>query len=331
MFGLNELLMRPGSFTPSGRDDFFDAPSQSYCSPGYWVSVAARARSRGLHPDELQFFSVGQKQYAQALGIETALREQDRYPFGRVNQGVNYSPLVVIAHRDDVDKANGDISGCVRALFPEAALQPFVHELCSVTGDLHDNVWSHGQSTGISAAQRWCKPYSNREVSFIEFALADCGVGFLRELNRSGIAQKERISTDAAAIAWCIEQGHSSKKREDDDWTQRLPEDAIGNPIGAGARIRSTENHHVGLGLFKLTSLVSRYGGELWLASGGAMLRIDRHGKTDYVHTAVPWKGVCLACRFSTDRVAQGTGTRTTDALDEALLHLLEGHQRERQ
>lgn len=327
MYGLADLLMRHVALRDSGRDGFFDAPPEGYCSPGYWVSVAARARKRGLSVADLAI-SGDRMGYAQAIGIETALNQQDRYPFGRVNQGNRYCPLTVIADRDDVDKATADVTGCVRAQFSKDELKPFVAELCDVIGDLHDNVWSHGESTGISAAQRWHKPYAADGIDCIEFALADCGVGFLRELQRAGIAQELGISDHKGAIAWCIEEGHSSKKDAEDEWTQRLPDDTMGNPIGRGAKVKSSENHHVGLGLFKLVRLVTRYGGQLWLASGDAMLRIDTHGIISYVHTAVPWNGVSLACRFAADHVARGIGAVKSDALNDALLQLLEDRQR---
>lgn len=327
MFGLFDLLSRHVAITETGRDGFFDAPVESYCSPGYWVSVAARARKRRLSVADLMI-PDDRLGYARAIGIETALRQADRYPFGRRNQGARYSPLVVIANRYDVDKANGDVAGCVRHLFPEPEFKPFVADLCSVIGDLHDNVWSHGVSTGISAAQRWRKPYAELGVDCLEFGLADCGMGFLRELQRAGVAQVLGIDSHEKAIAWCIQEGNSSKKDDEDEWVQRLPDDAMGNPIGRDAKIKTTENHHVGIGLFKLTSLVKRYGGQLWLVSGDAMLRIDAHGTTDYVHTAVPWDGVSLACRFTTDHVARGIGAIESDDLNDALLQLLEDRQR---
>lgn len=328
MYGLADLLMRHVALRDSGRDGFFDAPPENYCSPGYWVSVAARARKRGLSVADLAI--AGDRMgYAQAIGIETALNQRDCYPFGRINQGTRYCPLTVIADRSDVDKATADVTGCVRAQFSKEGLTPFVAELCDVIGDLHDNVWSHGESTGISAAQRWHKPYAADGVDCIEFALADCGVGFLRELRRAGIAQRLGIADHEAAIAWCIEKGHSSKQDDDDEWMQRLPDDAMGNPIGRGARAKVSENHHVGIGLFKLTSLVGRYRGQLWLASGDAMLKVDADGAVNYIQTAVPWNGVSLACRFATDQVARGIGAVKSDALNDALLQLLEDRKRE--
>lgn len=327
MYGLADLLLRHVVLRESGRDGFFDAPPESYCGPGFWVSVAARARKRGLTVADLAI-PADRMGYAQAFGIETALNQQDRYPFGRVNQGTRYCPLTVIANRDDVDKANADVAGCVRNLFPEPEFKPFVADLCSVIGDLHDNVWSHGESTGISAAQRWHKRYAADGIDCIEFALADCGVGFLRELRRAGIAQRLGIADHKGAIAWCIQEGHSSKHGDEDDWTQRLPGDVMGNPIGRSAKTKDSENHHVGIGLFKLTGLVKRYRGQLWLASGDAMLQVDVHGVADNVQTTVPWDGVSLACRFVTDHVAKGMGAVKSDVLNDALLQLLEDRQR---
>jgi hypothetical protein len=326
MYGLYDLLTCQTQVADHGRDGFFDAPCDPYCSPGYWVSLAVRGRDRGLSVGDLRI-PADRFGYAQAIGIEAALNQVDRYPFGRCRQGAHYSPLVVIADRDEVDRATADVSGCVRHLFREPELQPFVGNLCEVIGDLHDNVWSHAESTGISAAQRWNKPYSQGQAAYIEFALADCGRGFLGELRRSGVSRREGIIDDAGAIAWCIQRGHSSKIREDDGWTQRLPEDAMGNPMGAAAGHLPQGNHHLGLGLAKLTTLVRDYGGELWLASGSALLRIDGDGRDAYIQTAVPWKGVALACRFATDRVLRRARHRQwlPDALDQALLQLLEG------
>ena len=322
MYGLRRLLTRTVPLAHIGRDGFFNPPSEAYCSAGYWVAVAARARSRNLSVADLRI--PGDRfGYAQALGIEAALNQTDSYPFGRWQCGANYSPLVVIAGRDDVDKATRDVSGCIRTMFPEPELTTFVAELCSVVGDLHDNVWSHGESTGISAAQRWAEPKTDRQHSCIEFALADCGRGFLGELNRSGVSRRHGITNHQDAIDWCLQKGHSSKKRDDDEWAQQLPEDAMGNPIGRDARPASDGNHHMGLGLFKLTSLVTRYGGNLWLASGDMLHLIDQSGRSSYIHCSCPWQGVALACRFSTSRVRQRAAVTKPDELGQSLLDLM--------
>lgn len=322
MYGLHDLLMRRITLSESGRDSFFDPPRESHCSPGYWVSVAARARDRNLSVADLNI-PADRSGYAKAIGIETALNQRDRYPFGRRHQGQTYSPLVVIADRSDVDKAVADVSGCVRAQFPEQDLCGFVGDLCSVIGDLHDNVWSHAESTGISVAQRWAQPGTNREHHIVEFAVADCGRGLFRELQRSGVSRRHSIASDEQAIDWCIQKGHSSKIREDDGWSQQLPEDAMGNPIGPNARAFSTGNHHMGLGLYKLTSLVERYAGRLWIASGDTLLSVDGSGTKTYIQVPCHWQGVTLACRFYTGRVRQRVADQKADELSLSLLELM--------
>lgn len=326
MYGLPELVQRFVRLTPEGVDGFFGQVSESYCGPGYWVAFAARARARKLKINDLDI-SAQHRDYAKAIMLESVLGEPDTYPHGRPGQGWNYSPLVTLADVSETDRATGSINSCIRTLFPALELKRFVNALCDVVGDMHDNVWSHGNSTGISMAQKWNKPRSAGQVQNLEFALADCGYGFLAELKRSGIAGKFRISNDADAIRWCIQEGHSSKKREDDGWTQRLPEDAMGNPMGAIARVKDKENNHLGLGLYKLTELVRAFSGELWLVSGDAMFHLCPANET-YTQISCPWQGVALACRFSTDAVLQQAKRleSTPDELDRLLGAVLGGN-----
>lgn len=326
MFGLAELLQRKVRLAPQGVDGFFDPAPESYCAPGYWVAVAARGRARKVQFQDLRL-PAEQPGYARAIGLEVAFRQADTYPHQRHGEGKTYSPLVILDDVDQTNRSYSEISSCIRRLFPEEEMHRFVTDLCDVVGDMLDNVWSHGESTGISMAQKWNKPRSDGKVQHIEFALADCGKGFLGELARSGVSGRLGIADDAGAIRWCIQEGNSSKKREDDGWTQRLPPDAMGNPIGPDARVKTKENNHLGLGLHKLTMLVRGYGGELWLASGAAMLHIDPMGRETYVATPCPWQGVALACRFTTDVVIQRAARYKArpDELDRVLTELLGG------
>ncbi|MDO9316599.1 MAG: hypothetical protein Q7V56_00160 [Gammaproteobacteria bacterium] len=70
----------------------------------------------------------------------------------------------------------------------------------NVVGELHDNVWSHGKSTGFSMAQKFKVPYE--EDYFIEFALADMGLGLRGEMIRAG----KEVSSHEAAIEWCLKK-----------------------------------------------------------------------------------------------------------------------------
>lgn len=269
-----------------------------YAAPGYWVCATALAHKAGVTLDEMQL-NPAYISYAKALCIESVLGQKDSYPHTRHNRGANYSPLVVLASQNETDSANETICSCIQQQFAGIHLKPFVDELLSVVGDLHDNVWSHGCSTGISMAQYW-----GGKRATIEFALADCGYGLLGELKRSGYALQKGISTHKDAIEWCIQEGNSTKKQAPSDgWEQTLPEDCAGTPLyGVKTRVRTNGNNHLGLGLFKAVSLVDRYGGELWLASGDAMLRINSDGTKSLLKT-INWDGVAVACRFAVDNV----------------------------
>jgi hypothetical protein len=275
------------------------AAGDVFCTPGYWVALVAQARATGIAFDQLGL-SKDQRGYLQALRAPEVLGLEDTYPHVRIRQGVNYSPLVSLNSEGVVDAATSAMQGCIRSLVSPDLQNDFASDLCDVVGDLHDNVWSHAQSPGVSMAQKWnARGWGNAE-QVIEFALADSGRGFLGELHRVGLAPKLGIPDDRAAIAWCVAKGNSSKlSRSGDDWMQSLPADHMGNPMGSFAGVTHA-NHHLGLGLAKLISCVRKYKGRLWLASGGHHLSVDPNGSETYVENARPWRGVAIACRFDT-------------------------------
>ena len=282
----------------------------------------ALMRIRGLlgcreHGFRLKFCSSNTKGYASAIGLEYALDGNDSYPFERKNSGRKYSELVHLERSDDTDKATGTINNCIRELFSDQGLSDFVGDLCDVVGDLHDNVWSHGMSTGFSMAQIWAKYNGNGHC--FEFALADCGLGFRRELKRVGLD----IGRDADAIEWCIQKGNSSKKiKPQDEWGQRLPADISGNPMPGIGQVVVSDSHHMGLGLAKLLELVSNYKGCLWLASGMDMLGIGSDGSKTYNNNKQEWQGVVLACRFDTEK-AKNYVAKKDDEVTASLIDLL--------
>lgn len=298
MFGLKQLLTRHVGLADAGRDGFFDQPAEEHRTPGYWVATVARARERGLSFADLCLADkLGG--YAQAIGAEAALGAPDRYAFKRVNAGKTYSPLVLITSREQTEFATSQINGCIRHILSDVAPAKFTSGLCEVVGDLLDNVWAHGESTGFAMAQRWHKPGSR--ASLLEFAVADCGKGFLREVRRIGL----KIDNHRDAIEWCIQQGHSTKKRPvEDPFAQRLPPDVMGNPMPGIGRVVESDNHHMGLGLAKLIEFTRTFEGWLWLASGDALLRLSPGCEAEYLGFATPWNGVALACRFDQQRIA---------------------------
>lgn len=258
-------------------------------------------------------------EYAQAIGIERALGEQDTYPHEKRHAGTNYSPLVLLESQEQTDQSLGEINSCIRRLFSEQEYEEFTASMCELVGDLLDNVWSHGKSTGFSMAQKW----RNLEDGFcFEFAVADCGLGFLRELKRVGIRD---IETDQDAIAWCIQKGNTTKKAPVGDWAQRLPPDIMDNPMPGVGQVIESDNHHLGLGLAKLIEAVERFNGWLWLASGSSMLIIGPTHRHVYENTKISWPGVAIACRFDSTQVAARSAKRSVDEFENILGSLLGG------
>lgn len=314
MEGLYELLHRNVLITDTGRDSFFDVNS-SHSSPGYWTAYVARARARNLKLDNLSI-PADVLDYLKALAIERALGQQDTYPYERRRAGAAYSPLVLLESREQTDSATSEINQCIRGLFKEVFYEEFASTICELVGDLLDNVWAHGKSTGYSMAQKWRDP---PDGFLFEFAVADCGYGFLRELQRVGIP----VDSHRDAIEWCIQPGNSTKKRTGDEWEQRLPPDVMGNPMGPFGRVVESDNHHMGLGLAKLISAVEKFHGWCWLASGDAMLCISPNRQRTYVTLPIIWKGVALACRFNSGRVSEVTTPLTEDEFENILAQLI--------
>lgn len=313
MIGLEQFANKDVTALASNPVSPWHINFDGFYTPGYWVALAALARQRGVSFDELNISNGNHRGYCSAIGLPQALDGIDNYPYSRSGEGQTYSKLALLEHPNAVDTATQSINGCIRTLFRDTQCAKFVSDLCEVIGEVHDNVWSHGQSTGFSNAQKW-------PTGKFEFALADCGLGFKRELARVG-----RSMNDEESIAWCIQRGNSSKlinQREEDSWAQRLPPDMMGNPMPGTGRIVSSENHHQGLGLAKLVDLVGQYRGTLLLWSGQCMLKIDARGCQSYSATRTAWPGVALACRFNINSVI--TSIQSQEADDDITKQLLD-------
>lgn len=102
----------------------------------------------------------------------------------------------------------------------------------------------------------------------------------------------------------------------------------MGNPMGEDATIISSENHHLGLGLYKLMELVRRYNGSLWLASGNSLLEVRSNGQESYLELPMPWQGVAIGCRFHTDALRSNVQpSPEVDELERVLNELMRGGQ----
>lgn len=275
-------------------------------SPGYLCALAAFIKSNDI-VDQNFDTSTQVMSYLKTLGFHKVLwNKQDT--INRSNSGKNYSPLTPLVHPGEVDIANTSINSCIRHLVNNKKTQG-LSDLYKVVGELHDNVWSHGKSTGFSMAQRTKVPCTGGRDHYIEFALSDNGLGFLEELKRARIA----IHSHEDAIKWCIQEGNSSKLNTHDSWSQRLPNDHLGyDPMmGCGAEI--PENNHQGLGLAHLIRLIKTYKGELVLCTGDTVFSIDSQGNENYRKINNEWKGVAISCRFKESELLSETNNTSLD------------------
>lgn len=223
----------------------------------------------------------------------------------RINDGITYSPLVLLENYQKIDIATSTLNKCLTYMYPmtDKNSTSSLASLHEVVGELHDNIWSHGRNTGFSIAQK----YGNYDP-IIEIAVADCGIGFLNELINSKIPD---IDNDQKAIYWCIQKGNSSKKfkeQNEDGWAQSIPEDIIGNPfsdIGIKSLVNNP-NHHEGLGLSKLIDLVIKHKGEIQIISGRALLNKNFNNDTLTISNLpmnLSWKGVVIIFKLKTSNL----------------------------
>lgn len=320
IFGLHSYLtMSP--LTLSNGSSRLLYVGDNYYTAGFWVALAAHARANNASINDLIFLNTEKYNYASAIRLPVALGDPDNYPYQRSNEGINYAGLVLLDSRDKTDNATAQINNCIRSQCNELNIDSFVKELCEVVGDLHDNVWSHGRETGFSMFQ---KLHSNNpnDVEF-EFALADYGIGFLRELQRVGFSE---VTNCEEAIKWCIQEGNSSKLlKKKDEWAQSLPPDMMGNPMPNIGAIKETENHHQGLGLAKLIKLVTKYRGYLCLATGDSIFMVDSDGNQKFATPTFAWTGVSISCRFRTPFLRSAQETVKNDEIIDELLNYLGG------
>lgn len=299
-----------------------------YYSPGFIAVLAAFLKSRSLSAEQFSCHHTYNGGYLKAIGLSRAVWGVDDYKQRRINQGATYATLTHLQSRDAVDEGTGQINGCLRAMARSSLVNysasPAFSELLAVVGELHDNVWSHGLNSGFSTAQRRECPVNGW---LIEFALADCGMGFKNELHRARVAG---ISSHRDAIEWCIKEGNSSKLVERaDPWAQSLPEDFEGEaPFGeeVAAFRGNNGNHHQGLGLAKLVSLARTYDGILYLASGDSYMVLE-NGIISYRELSYDWQGVAVSLAIKEPSfIADGQPYSDNDPIDISdLMNVLRG------
>lgn len=288
------------------KDGRYTIPVKGFLTPSFIVTISAYIQKHQLSDDTFIFPNNDHFVYLSYINFFSLWNKNPTV--NRVNTGKNYSLLTLLENEEVTNQANSQIVSCIKHL-ADNANSDGIDLLQEVIGELHDNVWSHGISTGFSMAQK------NQDV--LEFALADYGLGFLRELQRVGISD---IDTHQGAIEWCIQKGNSSKKisvEKEDDWLQALPPDCIGNPMGASAKYKKA-NNHAGLGLAKLIDLVKKYDGELQIVSGNSMLEL-KNDDISFKDIPYYWQGVIIRWKFNISKLKSITSNDNQAELDSIL------------
>lgn len=230
-------------------------------------------------------FSGDSRSYAANNGLLDVILGDYSFPKRGGLQGVTYTKLTKLATHAEVDGCNAVINDLI-----QEQLEPFsplmASQLRKVVGELHDNVASHARGLGYSCAQ----VYTGSGDYRIEFAIADAGCGMLKNVQ----SVVPEINSACDAIQWCLQKGNTTaQNRKDEEWVQRLPEDARWNPFGDTVAVRSTENHHIGEGLWRLSELVRSVDGNLWIASGDGQYRCVS-GKEQTAQNRFNWSGVAI-------------------------------------
>lgn len=219
--------------------------------------------------------------------------------------GRSYCPLIELSSPEHTDTATTIIGNIL-----ERRCGADAYSVIDVIGELIDNVWSHGKALGYAVAQ-----VSGDDI---KFSVVDIGKGFknvLQEANISG------IKSDIDAINWSIQKGHTSKGQED-EWAQFLPFDSYENPFSSGVPIKEEENHHEGLGLYKLVDLVQKTKGNLSILSGQGLNFISAEREFDS-ELKNHWQGVVIYCTLNIRNIKNALQNSDSSDIDAILKEIL--------
>ncbi|HYS03689.1 MAG TPA: hypothetical protein VEW47_00705 [Candidatus Dormibacteraeota bacterium] len=134
-----------------------------------------------------------------------------------------------------------------------------------------DNVFQHAESPvgAVAAAQLF--PHTPRR--WCQASIADMGVGVLRSLRRS--PEHADLPSDEQALRLAIQR----------------------NVTSTAPYVGMYGGSRPGMGLYMISEVCRRTGGELMLLSGDTLLRVERGGET--VENLPRWNGTILTVRLS--------------------------------
>lgn len=233
-------------------------------------------------------FSPEASGYAQTNGLQHHLYPGVSLPPPGMASGQSYCQLAKLQNSHEVNACNEIIGSLLKNQLRNCPNSDLVAKTIGVVGELHDNVASHAYGCGFSCAQvyRGGKPK-------IQIAIADCGCGLNGSVRTFG-----QDLTDEAAILWCLERGNTtagagSIASDDLIGPQTVPDDCQITPFPDSVPTRSSDNHHMGEGLFRLTELVQSTGGETWIWSGNSQITCKNESRRPILQKA-HWQGTAI-------------------------------------
>lgn len=249
---------------------------KDYFDPVFWVLFLSQKKE----VESIKFEWEQNRTFANTIGFLDFIDPKQVVPINRHSEGKKYSRIQKIDSENprSVDFANTGINKCIRKVlqdFPFLLVSQNTKGLLQSIMELHDNVASHSESHGYSFFQL-------RE-SEVNFCISDSGKGFFSELRSHKIPG---IMSHKDAINWSLKKGNSTKKNED-EFAQMLPEDAILNPMGEAITFRrkADGNHHMGIGLDILKSFCIDFGGKLEIATGDCIYILNSNGEEKYLES----------------------------------------------
>jgi len=146
--------------------------------------------------------------------------------------------------------------------------------LAYIFTELLDNVFQHGGKHGFDPSAWVCAQYYPKN-DLVRFAIVDNGCGFLASLSEHPDLPEQ---TDAAAIRLALKEKVSGNL----------------NLLMRG------ENHSAnqGIGLTIVTRIVQMSGGQMWIASGNALLNPDGH-----IDSTDGWQGCILTAELPREKL----------------------------
>ena len=265
-------------------------PKLDFISPAM-SAVLAAARLVDPAIGRMGFANADCESYASNTGLLDALQGNTPVANSGSLSGKSYSPLTKLSSAAEVRYCNAVITNVLYANLANDGNKPFVEKVAKIVGELHDNAAAHASGSAFSATQ----VYGQR----LEFAIADCGCGMLRNVRKV----RPDIRNYPDAILWCLERGNTTARARD-DMAQRVPDDCIVSPMPDGVETYTDENHHYGEGLWRLTELLKATSGKAWIWSGNGTVYIDGNAPQKVVKLDdLSWSGVVVELEFDMGRI----------------------------